>query len=288
MLGGQMLAQQSCGKCFGLSTRTAPPAFRSARSRGFIAGASNTSASVVALYSAKLGKCWLVGAGPGPADYLTMKAVRLLQTADVVVYDDLGSQDALGFLSPATELVYVGKRGGRESITQPQINELLVARCAEGRNVVRLKGGCPSVFSRLASEVAALRAAGIPYELVPGVSSALAAPLFAGFPLTHVTLSPSFTVLSGHDPDSIDWGALARLPTLVLLMAGRGLGEIATRLQDTGWPTDTPVVVIRAAGLSQQQVWYSRLDRVKTDTANVESLSPCVVVIGRVAEFTDG
>ncbi|GIL71084.1 hypothetical protein Vretimale_17839 [Volvox reticuliferus] len=176
-----MWAQRFCGQGFGKSARTVLAANSSTRrSRRITAGALHASASVTASDPPKLGKCWLVGAGPGPADYLTMKAVRLLQTADVVVYDDLGSQEALGFAPPAAELVYVGKRGGRESIKQPQIDELLVARCAEGRNVVRLKGGCPSVFSRLASEMAALQVAGIPYELVPGVSSALAAPLFAG------------------------------------------------------------------------------------------------------------
>ncbi|GLC46658.1 hypothetical protein PLESTB_001549600 [Pleodorina starrii] len=240
--------------------------------------------SAAASEPVKPGKCWLVGAGPGPADYLTMKAVKLLQTADVVVYDDLGSQDALGFVPPGAELVYVGKRGGRESIKQAQIDQLLVERCAEGRNVVRLKGGCPAVFSRLASEVSALRAGGIPYELVPGVSSALAAPLFAGFPLTHVSLSPSFTVLSGHDPDTTDWGALAGLPTLVLLMGGRNLPTIVTRLRDTGWPADTPVAVVRDAGLPEQRVWHSRLDTVEADTADAGSLSPCVMIIGRVAE----
>ncbi|GFR42924.1 hypothetical protein Agub_g3925, partial [Astrephomene gubernaculifera] len=154
----------------------------------------------------KPGKCWLVGAGPGPADYLTLKAVRLLESADVIIYDDLGSQDALSFARPGAQLLYVGKRGGREgSAAQYQIDALLVEQCGRGHQVVRLKGGCPSVFSRVASEIAALSQAGIEFELVPGVSSALAAPLMAGFPLTHVTHAPSFTVVSAHAPASTDW-----------------------------------------------------------------------------------
>ncbi|KXZ42698.1 hypothetical protein GPECTOR_124g498 [Gonium pectorale] len=230
------------------------------------------------------GKCWLVGAGPGPADYLTLKAVRLLESAEVIIYDDLGSQDALGFAGPSAERIYVGKRGGRDSIKQPQIDALLVEHCLRGRRVVRLKGGCPSVFSRGASETAALRAAGVEYELVPGVSSALAAPLFAGFPLTHATLSPSFTVLSGHDVEGTDWEALRGLPTLVLLMGGRNLGAITERLRQTGWAPDTPVVVVRSAGLPEQRVWRSTLGSVVDDTADAGGLSPCVVVIGRVVD----
>ncbi|PNH09589.1 Uroporphyrinogen-III C-methyltransferase [Tetrabaena socialis] len=198
-------------------------------------------------------KCWLVGAGPGPADYLTLKAVRLLEAAEVIVYDDLGSQ---------------------------------------GLRVVRLKGGCPSVFSRLASEIAALSAAGVPFELVPGISSALSAPLFAGFPLTHVDLGPSFTVLSGHDVEGTDWGAQrgagAAPPTLVLLMAGAALGRIAARMVAGGWEADMPVAVIRSAGLPEQRVWRSSLERVGADTADAGPLSPCVVVVGRVAALGGG
>ncbi|EFJ48119.1 hypothetical protein VOLCADRAFT_104902 [Volvox carteri f. nagariensis] len=277
-----MLLRRSQITAIGTGSRSSTSRSRHVPNTGYSAARLSVSGPTASVSTSaseppKPGKCWLVGAGPGPADYLTMKAVRLLQTADVVVYDDLGSQDSLGLVPPSAELVYVGKRGGRESIKQPQINELLVAKCVE---------------------MAALQAAGIPYELVPGVSSALAAPLFAGFPLTHATLSPSFTVLSGHDPDSTDWDALdpglgagggggggADSPTrtLVVLMAGRALGDIAGRLRDTGWPDDTPVVVVRAAGLPEQKVWYSRLDSVKKNTEDAGSLSPCVVVIGRVA-----
>ncbi|KAG2485056.1 hypothetical protein HYH03_016154 [Edaphochlamys debaryana] len=212
-----------------------------------------------------------------------MKAVRLIKEADVIIYDELGSQEALGFARPDASLVYVGKRGGRESIKQPAIDALLVQHCTEGRRVVRLKGGCPSVFSRLSSEVAALSAAGLEWELVPGISSALSAPLFAGFPLTHKSLSPSFTVVSGHDVDGTDWGAFAQLPTLAVLMAGRNLGRIVGKLVEVGWAPDTPVAVVRSAGLPEQRVWRSSLQAVEADTANAGPLSPCIVIIGRVA-----
>ncbi|KAF5825592.1 tetrapyrrole methylase [Dunaliella salina] len=126
--------------------------------------------------------CFLVGAGLGPVDHLTVKAANLLKTAEVCVYDDLGAQGPLELLPPSCEKVYVGKRGGKQSAKQPDIDRILVEHCSQGRTVVRLKGGCPSVFSRVSSEMAALADAGCPFELVPGVSSALAAPLVAGQP----------------------------------------------------------------------------------------------------------
>ncbi|KAG2422679.1 hypothetical protein HXX76_015843 [Chlamydomonas incerta] len=214
-----------------------------------------------------------------------MRAVKLIGAADAIVYDDLGCEDALSYAQPTAELVYVGKRGGKaESLKQPQIDRIIVDLCSQGKQVVRLKGGCPAVFSRVASEMSALAAASIPYELVPGVSSALAAPLFAGFPLTHVSLSNSFTVVSGHDVAGTNWAAFRELPTLVVLMAGRNLGQIARRLvEDAGWAPDTPVAVIRSAGLPEQHTWLTSLDTAEVDLAEAGQLSPCIVVVGKVA-----
>jgi len=138
------------------------------------------SAAAVPAAPTPTGKCWLVGAGPGPADLLTLRAVKALEAAEVVIYDDLGAGEALAHAPAAAERLYVGKRGGRPSIKQPEIDRLIVDKCARGLRVVRLKGGCPSVFSRISSELRALAAAGCEVEIVPGISSGLAAPLLAG------------------------------------------------------------------------------------------------------------
>ncbi|KAL3137166.1 hypothetical protein ABBQ32_006733 [Trebouxia sp. C0010 RCD-2024] len=190
------------------------------------------------------GKCWLVGSGPGSTEHLTLKAVRLIKDAKVIVYDDLGTQAALDeYASPQAERRYVGKRGQKESIKQRKIDSLLVNLCQQGQEVVRLKGGCPSTFSRVGSELKALAAAGIPHEMVPGVSSALAAPVLAGFPLTDAQVSSSYTVLTAHAPDQVDWANFAGLDTLVLLMAARNLQLIMQHLLRTGWSPQTPVSV---------------------------------------------
>ncbi|KAG1673408.1 hypothetical protein FOA52_002173 [Chlamydomonas sp. UWO 241] len=219
-----------------------------------------------------------------------LKAVRLIKEADVIVYDDLGTQDALGFASEACERVYVGKRGGRaSSIKQAEINKLLVDACtqAPGRTVVRLKGGDPGVFARMSSEAAALSAAGVQYEMVPGVSSALAAPLLAGVPLTDVQLGFSFAVVSGHDVPGTDWSAFSRVPTLVVLMAGKGLpGIVDALLAAGGRDRDTPVLLVRSAGLPEQRVWASMLGDILRDTQG-EQLSPCVLTVGAVAQLPE-
>ncbi len=150
---------------------------------------------------------------------------------------------------------------------------------------MRLKGGDPAVFSRVSSEAAALSAAGVEYEMVPGVSSALAGPILAGLPLTDAQLGFSFAVVSGHDVDGTDWGAFVRIPTLVVLMAGKALPRIVERLCDPlagAKALDTPVAVIRAAGLPEQRTWQSTLSRVVQETAG-EDLSPCIVIVGAVA-----
>lgn len=217
-------------------------------------------------------------------DLLTLKAARLLAACTAVVYDDLASPDVVALASPAAARHYVGKRGGNAASTpQAAIDAQLVALAQDGHSVVRLKGGCPSVFGRLSSELAALSAAGIPYELVPGVSSALAAPLLAGFPLTDVALSRSFAVLSAHSPAAV---ASLRVPlavdTLVVLMGGAALEGVTTALLAAGRPGDTPVAVIRAAGTAEQRSWEGTLEGIAAQTRG-EVLSPCVIVAGPVA-----
>jgi len=229
------------------------------------------------------GKCWLVGSGPGAPDLLTIRAARLLEKAEVLIYDELGAEGLLDeYASPDSRKVYVGKRGGRQSITQKEINALLVDACLEGRRVVRLKGGCPAVFSRCSEELEALTSAGIEIELVPGISSALSAPLFAGFPLTQKDIGRHFVVTSAHSPDKLNWEHLSAIDTIVILMGGAKIPDIVTRLKAAGRDPSTPVCIIRWAGTDKQQVWRGCIDNI-VDITQGESLSPCIIVVGQVA-----
>lgn len=167
------------------------------------------------------GKVYLVGAGPGDVAYLTIKADNLLAMAQVLVYDALVDEQLLQRVSPDCLKIDVGKRGGKPSTPQAEINNLLVKFCQEGAFVVRLKSGDPFIFGRCTSEIAALKAAGCEFAVVPGISSAIAAPLLAGIPLTDPVMSRCFAVLTAHEPEALDWEALSRLDTIVILMGGK-------------------------------------------------------------------
>lgn len=226
------------------------------------------------------GKVYLVGAGPGDISYLTVRAQQLLTEADVLVYDAL--VDAQLQLVPSDCIkLDVGKRGGQLSTSQAEINRILVEHCLEGKQVVRLKSGDPFIFGRSSSEIEALIAANCAFEVVPGISSALAAPLLAGIPLTDPVLSRCFAVLTAHEPDELDWEALAQIETLVILMGGKQLGEIVHQLQRHGRSLQTPIALIRWAGCPQQQIWTAKLENIVEQTAGI-SLSPVVIVIGEV------
>lgn len=227
------------------------------------------------------GIVYLVGAGPGDVAYLTVKAQQLLAQAEVLVYDALVDSQLLELVPENCRQFDVGKRGGRPSIKQGEIDRLLVEQCQQGKKVVRLKSGDPFIFGRCTSEIQALIAANCDFEVIPGISSALAAPLLAGIPLTDPVLSRCFAVFSAHEPDQLDWQALACMETLVILMGGRHLGEIVQRLQRYGRSLKTPVAVIRWAGHPQEQVWTADLANIVDVTAGV-NLSPAVIVIGEV------
>jgi uroporphyrinogen III methyltransferase/synthase len=231
-----------------------------------------------------IGIVYLVGSGPGAAAYLTVQAQQLLTKAEVLVYDALVDSALLALAPPTCLLLNVGKRGGQPSMQQAEINALLVHHCLQGQHVVRLKSGDPFIFGRSHAEIEALTAAGCMFEVVPGLSSALVAPLLAGIPLTDPVLSRCFTVLSGHQPDELDWLALARIDTLVILMGGRHLPEIARQLQRHGRSPQTPIAVVRWAGQSQQQLWEGTLQTILQQTATA-ALSPCVIVIGEVVRL---
>lgn len=228
----------------------------------------------------------LVGAGPGHGAYLTLQAAQVLHQAEVLVHDALVDRALLDWVPVTCEQIDVGKRGGQPSPSQPEIDRLLVEQWRSGKRVVRLKAGDPFVFGRASSEIQALQAAGATFEIIPGLSSALAGPLLAGIPLTDAVLSRCFAVASAHEPDELHWEALAQLETLVFLMAGRSLPEITRQLIRHGRSSVTPVAVIRAAATPQQQVWTGTLESIALQTERV-SLSPTVVVVGEVVQLRD-
>ena len=178
------------------------------------------------------GKAYLVGAGPGRADLISVRGLTLLRAADVVIYDRLIAQELLHEIQSQAERIFVGKKGYRRNMMpQAEINALLVSRVQAGRHVVRLKGGDGFVFGRGGEECLALAEAGLPFEVVPGVSAAIAAPAYAGIPVTHRGLASAFAIVAGHeDPTKeesmVDWSLMARTPTLVVMMGVRSAGKI--------------------------------------------------------------
>ena len=233
-----------------------------------------------------MSKVYIVGAGPGAIAYLTIRAQQLLNRAEVLIYDALVDRCLLELVPATCMLVNVGKRGGQPSMPQSEIDRLLVEYAQTGRLVVRLKSGDPFIFGRVTAEIDALIAANCEYEVVPGLSTALVAPLLAGIPLTDPVLSRGFAVISAHLPDDLDWDALARMPTIVILMGARQLSEIVTQLLKHDRSIDTPIAIIKWAGTPQQQVWVSDLGQIVSDTARVE-LSPAVIIIGQVVRLRE-
>ncbi|MBJ7899545.1 MAG: uroporphyrinogen-III C-methyltransferase [Cyanobacteria bacterium RI_101] len=224
---------------------------------------------------------YLVGAGLGTRRHLTEGAKTLLQSAEAVVYDALLSPTLLALTPPDCELIPVGKRGGQASCSQGEINRLLVRLGQSRRRIVRLKGGDPLIFGRAWPEMAALAAAGIPFTLEPGLSSALAAPALAGIPLTDREWGQTATILTGHDPAGLDWATLSHLDTLVILMGGRNLEAIVQALQTQVKSPETPCALIRDGGRPGQKVWLGTLATI-TEKTKGERRSPCVIVIGPV------
>ena len=232
------------------------------------------------------GKVYLVGAGVGNEQYLTIRGRELLGNAEVLIYDALVDQGLLKLAPEDCLKLSVGKRGGQVSTPQSKINQLLVAYCLQGKQVVRLKSGDPFIFGRVNEEIVALDEANCDYELVPGISSALAAPLLAGIPLTDKNLSRCFVVVSGHQPEQLNWLALSPIDTLVFLMAGRSLPQIIQNLINYGRSPNEPIAIIRHCGRPQQQVFWGTLTDIVETTAEI-SLSPAVIVIGKVVQLSN-
>lgn len=223
----------------------------------------------------------LVGAGPGDPDLITVKGLSRLRQADVVLYDSLVSPDLIAGLD--AELIFVGKRCGQHAMSQEAIQTLCVELAGEGRRVVRLKGGDPLVFGRGGEEAIRLRDAGVPFEIVPGVSSALAAPAAAGIPLTHRGVSEGFTVVTAHRRvDNSDFAIPSYSPrrTLVLLMCVRTMPAWTEQLVDSGYPADVPVALIVWGTTADQEAVFTTLGAVVDEAERAGISTPCVAVVG--------
>ncbi len=241
--------------------------------------------------STNMGRVWLVGAGPGDPDLLTLRAARLLEQADVVVYDHLIGAGVLALIGAQAERIYVGKERCRHSMAQPDINQLLVRLAREGRNVVRLKGGDPFIFGRGGEELQALAAMGVPFEVVPGVTAACGVAAYAGIPLTHRKFAQSCLFVTGHLKDGtcdLDWPSLARpRQTVVIYMGLSGLSTICEQLIAHGLPPHWPVAVVAHGTLSQQRVVSATLATLAQQVERAGLESPCLTIVGEVVKLRD-
>ncbi|MBI4289636.1 MAG: uroporphyrinogen-III C-methyltransferase [Chloroflexi bacterium] len=239
------------------------------------------------------GKVYLVGGGPGAEGLITLQGVRCLERADVIVYDRLVDDRILSYAKAGCELIYVGKGSGQHVMEQEEINALLVAKGSEGKSVVRLKGGDSFVFGRGGEEAEALVAAGVPFEVVPGVTSAIAAPAYAGIPVTHRRLASSFAVITGHEEPGkessrIAWAKLATgVDTLVFLMGRENLQAICNQLTKHGRPASTPVALIRWGTLPRQQTLVGTLADISQKAEAANFGAPVVTVVGEVVSLRE-
>lgn len=236
-----------------------------------------------------LGFVFIVGAGPGPLDLMTLRALNRLQQADVVVYDRLVGNEVLAQIPAQTEQIYVGKAIGVHTVSQDGIHDLLVSHARRGKKVVRLKGGDPYVFGRGGEEVQALQAAGISFEVVPGITAASGCSAAAGIPLTHRDYAASCVFLPGHmadDAASPDWSALSRHgQTRVFYMGVQRIGYIAKQLIDHGLDPDTPAAIVRDGTRSSQAVWACGL-RALVQRAPAYGPQPGLLIIGETVQLS--
>lgn len=241
----------------------------------------------------QVGKVYLVGAGPGDPGLLTLKGKILLESADVVVYDALVSPEILAKIAPHAEKIDAGKRMGRHSLLQNQTTELLIAKAREHAIVVRLKGGDPFIFGRGGEEMEDLIAAGVSVEVVPGVTSGIAAPAYAGIPLTHRNYSSSVIFVTGHEMagkyrPGVNWSAIAQsAETIVVYMGVQNLDRIAHELMTAGLAGDTPIALVRWGTTPNQQELIATLETIVEQVELHKFSAPSIAVIGNVVKLHD-
>jgi len=230
-----------------------------------------------------MGKVYLIGAGPGDPDLLTVKALRLLKRATVVLHDSLVSREVLALIPHEAEVIDVGKRAGQKLLTQDEINSLLVSHASHSEIVIRLKGGDPMIFGRAAEEIEALRAAGVPFEVVPGITAAIGAAAEAGISLTDRRASSQIVIATfsrGADASSMNWANVTRCSTLVLYMPGADYAEVARQMRDAGLPDDLPCVIVSNATTPRQEI---RRTTVAGLDQHHKLAAPALMIVGRVA-----
>lgn len=246
------------------------------------------------------GEVVLVGAGPGDPDLLTIAAVKAINSADVVVYDALISPEILELLPDNCEKVFAGKRGGSPSTSQADISDTLVQLARKNMRVVRLKGGDPFMFGRGGEEALRLVADGVPFRIIPGLSSGMAGPAYAGIPITHRTVNANIGFLTGHEKaqnppfgqdetaSRIDWEAVGRaFPVLVIYMAMSNLKTVTKRLMEAGRSEDTPVAIIQWATTPRQRTLVTTLGDAEKDVTAGNVKSPAIIVVGKVVDYRE-
>lgn len=241
----------------------------------------------------KKGKVYLIGAGPGDIKLITLKGLECIKKADVIVYDRLANSRLLTSARADAKLIYVGKSPERHTLTQDEINQVLVEEASKGLTVARLKGGDPFVFGRGGEEAEVLLNAGIPYEIIPGITSAIGVPAYAGIPVTHRDFTSTFTVITGNeDPtkedSNIDWDRLGKDPgTLIFLMGVGNLPKIVEQLIIHGKSPQTPIALIRWGTRPEQQVVTGTLDNIVSEVNRIGLKSPAVIIVGEVVKLRE-
>jgi uroporphyrin-III C-methyltransferase len=235
------------------------------------------------------GKVFIVGAGPGDPELLTLKAVKILEKADIVFFDRLVNKQILNYVNKNAKLVFVGKRDGKHLIPQDEINQMLLDAVKIYKNVVRLKGGDPFLFGRGGEEAIFLSQNNVDFEIIPGITSAIAVPELAGIPITHRAYSSSIVILTGHSkngklPD-FDWEAIAKIDTIIILMGVSRRAEIAQKLIESGKKPDTPIIFIENGSTENQREIISTLKEVAN--GNVEINPPAIFLIGDVVKLRE-
>jgi len=233
---------------------------------------------------------YLTGAGPGDIDLLTIKALKVIKEADVIIYDRLANLDILKEAKNGCHFVYVGKENGHHIMPQEKINETIYQNSLKNNTIVRLKGGDPFVFGRGGEEGSYLKSMGVKFEIIPGITSAISVPAYAGIPVTHRGVSVSFRVITGHESLSknssqIDWGSLKNDDTLVFLMGLHNLSKISTKLIEIGKPKDFPCAVISRGTTKEQKTVVGTLGNILQLSRDIPT--PALIIVGRVVELRE-